>query len=362
MLPRFIMKTHTNSLKPGNYSILVTKCTSPHDVQYQENVEKKLLEFLGNKLVSRFTVLTSTKKNRGFGFLHENMIWSWKGYVLNSLMVSLGKVKTDDISSFFTLSKKEQIAYLKYYLETEGAIIFKFAGRFAGKKKINYSFLKTEIKKIFEEIYEEYLDIAPDFQSRLKIREMYNSSKLHMKRKEYNYDPSTLAHKIKPHIKALSDLRLLHIHKEDNEEAYYPIINNNISPFDIFVEEIKSIQDLEDHFSRDEYFYLIAKILNLKTVRFSIERHENCLKHIIIQGYKIMSDKVTGMADIYAIIDWVCINLLAENNIIIKNDDVMNFFDKIRKVDSSSIQYHVDGRGNIAYIILNPKSFNNHEN
>ncbi|OQX55001.1 MAG: hypothetical protein B5M53_04905 [Candidatus Cloacimonas sp. 4484_209] len=350
MQPRFIIKTHTKSLRPGNYSILISKCTSPDRSSYPENVEKRLAEFL-EKSVAKYTVLVATKKNRGFGFLLDNMIWSWKGHVINTVLKYIGKSSYDK-SAYFELSKIEKIAYLKYFLETEGALILKLAEKFIDRKEITYSYLKNEIQNIFREIYEGYMDIAPDFRSRIKIREQLKETQRRIKSREHTYDQGTLAHKIKPHIQALSDLQLLTIEKENQEEIYKPVIYNGISPFAVFYKKLANFKKMEEIFSNDGYFSLIAEALNLRPIKYSPKMHEKTLRLAFTWGYEVMRNKTTGMADIEALIDWSCIKLLSEENVLITRRDIEEFLNEMRKVNPSSIRYHVDGKGRIAYLIL----------
>lgn len=350
ILPRFIIKTHTEALRPGNYSILIAKCTSPDKSSYPENVEKRLSKFLG-KTVAKYTVLTATNKNRGFGFLLENMIWSWKGHVINTVLKYIGKC-SDDKSTYWKLSKIEKIAYLKYFLETEGALILKLSEMLRDKGAITYFLLKNEIQRIFKEIYEGYIDMAYDFRSRIRIKEMFKEMQRRMKSRENIYDRSTLSHKIKPHIQALSDLGLLSIEKENQEEIYRPVIYNGVSPFIIFFKKLKNFEKMEEVFSNNGYFSLIAEALNLGSIRYSPKAHKEILKQTFTWGYEVMRDKITGMADIEALIDWSCIKLLSEENILVSRKDIEEFLAEMRKDKPSSIRYHADGKGRIAYLIL----------
>jgi len=357
ILPRFIIKTHTEALRPGNYSILITKCTFPDKSAYQEQVEKRLTEFFpsekGKKVssIAKYTVLAATSKNRGFGFLLDNMVWNWKGHVIKTVLKYIGKC-SDDKNTYWKLSKIEKITYLRYFLETEGALILKLSGSFVIKKEIPYTYLKGEIQKIFEEIYEGYRDIALDFRARIKIREMLNEMQRRMRSKEHVYDSSTLAHKIKPHIQALSDLGLLSIEKQNQEEIYRPVIYNGVLPLIILLKKLKNFEKMEEIFSNDGYFSLIAEALNLGSIRYSPKAHKEILRQTFTWGYKVMRDKVTGMADIDALIDWSCIKLLSEENVLVTRKDIEEFLNEMIKVNPSSIRYHVDGKGRIAYLIL----------
>lgn len=379
MQPRFILKTHTEALRPGNYSILIEKCTSPYGGLYPENVEKKLSKFL-SKSVAKYTVLNSTKKNRGFGFLLDNMMWSWKGHVINSIILNSNKMdrinKSEEELEFlrkkylnkkererkrkkilnnnkvFDLDKIEKITYLRYFLETEGALFLKLAEQLKNKKEISYSYLKDEIQKIFKEIFEGYIRIAHDFRSRIKIREMLKKTQIQMKNKNHGYASGTLPHKIKPHIQALYDLGLLYMVKDGREEIYKPSMYNGVSPLDILLEKLENFKKMEKIFSNNGYFSLIAKILNLNPVKYSPKIYKEQLKKTFISGYEIMKNKITGMAYIEALINWSCIKLLSEENVLVNRKDIEEFLKEMRKINPSSVRYHVDGKGRIAYLIL----------
>jgi len=359
MEPRFIIKTHTEALRPRNYSLLIAKCTYPDKSAYPEVIIKRLQEWMillkwiekpkPGKVssVAKFTVILSTEKSRGFGFLLDNMVWTWKGHVINTVLFYLDKKEKNDLKLYEDLSKMEKICYLRYFLETEGAIILKFAEKFTKTGTLSYPYLRGNIQEIFREIYEGYIDIASDFRERIKIRETYSL----MKSKE-KYNESTLAHKIEPHLQALADLGILSTEKKNGEEIYIPVNFRGTSTFEIIFNELKDFKTMENMFSNDEYFHLIAQIYNLAPINYLYELHRDLLKETIFYGYQVMSDKTTGMADIAALIDWCCIKILSENNILVGRKDIHSFLNKIRVEDSSRIRFHVDGKGRIAYLIF----------
>ena len=347
MDPRFIIKTHTAALRPGNYSLLISRCTFPDESAHQETIERRLADYLG-KSVAKYTVLTATRKNRGFGFLLDNMIWSWRGHVINTVLKYRGK-SSDVAQDYFSLSQMEKIAYLKYFLETEGALILVLGNRFRLEGKLSYDYLKGEIQNIFNEIYQGYIDIAPDLRSRVRIKEMLAETERRKKSKQKLYDPGTLAHKIKPHIEAFSDLGLL---TTVDEESYAPASCNGVLPLVVISESLENFAKMEEVFSSDGYFLLIAKALNLNIVEFSTKSHRDMLEETLFLGYETMSDKTTGMAEIDALVDWIRIKLLSENNVLAHRQDVEDLFSQMRKDKPSKVRYHVDGKGRVAYVIL----------
>ena len=361
MEPRFIMKTHTGALRPGNYSILISKCTYPDKGSYPETVAKKLEPFLrelhqeeedfrkkGKKSIAEYTVRLAGRKNRGFGFLLDNMIWSWKGHVINTVLSRLNKNTREDVGVFFPdeLPNLERVTYLRYFLETEGALILKIAEKISEKGEISYSYLKENIQRIFQEIYESYIDASPDFRTRVRVREMLKEMQKQMKSREKAYDKSTLSHKIKPHIQALKDLEILDIEERKDDEIYKSVALSTL------FKGLVDIQRMEIAFSNYGYFELIAKVLKLEPAEYDPDKHRELVEEAIFYGYSVMKDKVTGMADIDALIDWCCIKMLSEDNILIGKQDVERFFDEMRRQKPATIHYEVDRKGRIAYVIL----------
>jgi len=350
--PRLILKTHTESLRPGNYSVLIAKCTSPDRSAYPETVEKSLTQFFPSKKgkevssIAKYTVLSATSKNRGFGFLLDNMIWSWKGYVINTVLHFLNKKENNDFPAFAELTNIEKICYLRFFLETEGAIILKLAERFCRTGELSYQYLKDDIQNIFKEIYQEYIDIAPDFRVRSRIKETFGGMKL-----KRPYDESTLAHKIKPHIQALADLGILSVEKTDVGYTFDPVSVGASSSFSIIHSRLKNIQNMEHMFCNHDYFPLIAELYGLVPIHYS-EKHSDLLRETISYGYSVMRNSVTLMADMDALIEWNCIKMLSKHNVIVERRHVEDFFARIRKEHPSNIKYHVDGKGRIAYLVF----------
>ncbi len=367
MEPRFIIKTHTRSLRPGNFSILISKCTYPDRSLLSEAVSRRLAEFLKTlyknekktklarkeltyRSVAANTLLVAQK--RYFGFLRDNMIWSWKGYVISSVLSYLGKDKLleDSVGCFFDLEKLERIAYMRYFLDTDGALILEIARKIDEKGQVSYSDLAYNIQDIFDKIYKGYKDMCTDFRERIRIEQRFKE--MHKQMKGKNYIPSTLPHKVKPLIEALKDMGVLAIKKNKNGEFYESETYNGISAIKSIVQELQNFQTMEKVFEEYQYFYVIAKILNLAPTHYDLELHSKLLWETLLDGYLRMKDKVYGLADIDALVDWCCIKILSVDNILVIRDNIIQFLNDMRRKDSSSIRYHVNGKGRIAYLIL----------
>jgi hypothetical protein len=333
--------------------LLIDKATSPYKSSNPDKVIKKLQEWYKEKpSLPKFIVFVSSNKNRGFGFLQESMIWSWKGHVINLLLIHTGK-KTilENSETFRGFSLIEKITFLKYYLETDGAFILKLAHLFTQEKSITLNFLKEKILSIFYEILDNYLINAVNFRERSyikRLREGMNSQLLNKR----DYEETTKTHKIKPHIEALQDLGIIKINRKETNEIYTSQYYGNNSAMYTFYKTCINISNMETLFTNDKYFEIISEIYNLKPQRFSSVLHNQILLDSIFWSYKNIKEETTGLADIEAIFDWCIIKLLADNNVLVYRTDIMNLLSFERKKNPSNIIYNLDGKGNIAYVIL----------
>ena len=158
MEPRLIIKTHSEVSKPGLFSILISKCSYADKSSYPEVVSKRLYELYEengqpfNKLAAKFVVIMAQR----FGFLRKNMIWDWRGYVIHGALQYLNKAENENINLFLELTKLEKIIYLKYYLETDGAVILQLAKRIKEYNEINRDAFVPIAKKVYP-LIEKYL-------------------------------------------------------------------------------------------------------------------------------------------------------------------------------------------------------------
>jgi len=352
MEPRLIIKTHSEVSKPGLFSILISKCSYADKSSYPEVVSKRLYELYGengqpfNKLAAKFVVIMAQR----FGFLRKNMIWDWRGHVIHGALQYLNKAENENINLFLELTKLEKIIYLKYYLETDGAVILQLAKRIKEYNEINRDGLSKSIHLLFREIYEGYIAMSSNFQKRIELKERLK------KIPQKGYDQKTVQHKVRPHIYPLIYLGILSNPEIKNgNEIYKAAGYNKLSTIELLLQELNDFQIMEKRFDDYEYFSIISKVLNLKSINFSVELHSNILRKTIIKGYSLLKENVTRMAYIDALVDWCCAKMLSEDNILISNQSICNFIEQIWRERPQSVRYHVDYRGRKSYVILSEK-------
>lgn len=353
MILRFISKTHTGALRPGNFSVLINRCTYPDRTLARKTVVKRMITALGenSKSIAEFVSLLAGSNNRGFEFVRDNMTWSWKGHVINVVLTYAGKNDASNISNLYELTQIEKVTYVRYFLETEGALILKIAELIKGREGIDYITLSGKIQSLFRSICEDYIDLSYDPMARRKIKTILREMQRQIKSRDGGYDPGTLPHKVIPHLEALIDLGLIDSSKRGDKTIYKSAISRDVLVLEKLVEYLKSAAEMEKVFEEYGYYRVISKMFNLKPLQFD-NSYDSLLRESINYCYGIVSDKLTGIADIDAIVDWCCIKMLSEDNILISKDDVLQYLSKQRNKKPSSIRYHMDGKGNIAYLVL----------
>lgn len=353
MILRFISKTHTGALRPGNFSVLINRCTYPDRTLARKTVVKRMITALGenSKSIAEFVSLLAGSNNRGFEFVRDNMTWSWKGHVINVVLTYVGKNDTNNISNLYELTQIEKVTYVRYFLETEGALILKIAELIKGREGIDYITLSGKIQSLFRSICEDYINLSYDPMARRKIKTILQEMQRQIKSRDGGYDRGTLPHKVIPHMEALKDLGLIDSSKQGDKIIYKSAISYDAPVLEKLIECLKGISNMERAFEEYGYYRIISRMFNLKPLQFD-NSYDSLLCESINYCYAIVADKLTGIADIDAIVDWCCIKMLSEDNILISKDDVLQYLSKLRNKKPSSIRYHLDGKGNIAYLVL----------
>jgi len=352
MEPRFLIKTHAQVCAPGIFSILICKCTYPDKSAYPDVVAGRLADIYKRqsrafKAAAKFAVLMALR----FGFLRDNMTWTWKGQVLNAVLQKVGKAANDDIESFETdYSLPERLAFLRYYLETEGAIILQIAKRVAERGELKKKDLFQEIRSIFEEIYEGYLALHASSRGRKDLKDKVRRIKAD------SYNEGTLPHKVIPHIQPLVYLGVLE-RCGNGEEVYRPVSLGELSTVEVLVQELKDFRVMETRFSSSDYFAVVSRLTSPNAVRYQESAHSLMLRNSLILGYSYMRSPTTGMVSIDSLLDWSCIDMLADHNIEVTRAQVQSYLDGQYKNCPSSLRFHVDYRGKPAYVILDEASW-----
>jgi hypothetical protein len=343
---RLQLKTHYQVNRPGIFSVLLSRCTSPIQSNYPETISQRLanINFKAislNKESAKFAVVMA----QSFGFLTRNMFWDWKGHAINILLNETSRESPDD---FLNLTLSEKVLYLKYYLEADGATILEICKRIKSSKRVSrQELLSTDfIDNIFIDIWEEYRMIATDLRQKVELRE--NIRKL----KSHPYTYKTRIHKALSHIEPLIDFDLIERTEEKNEIFFSPKTINEYTYIDALIGQLSTISRMEELFSKFYHFEIIANALNLTVSKFISNKHSEPLRKEIVKIYLKARNEPYKMASISIISDVISATFLSEKRILISRNNVEQELDMIKKDHPGKMNYHVDMSGKKAFVVF----------
>ena len=370
--PRFISGhaiPHYAGSRPGLFSALVKSCTHPTSSAYLDSVAEKLLQqFKGVPLVTLAQPGKAGDKSSlrlqgsviklnpaaaksvvqmavKLGLLNENFFWSWKGHVIN---IMCEKEKSQS-GSFLELDFAEKIAYLKYYLEADGAMLLTLGEQIlenpAGISTKDL-FEEPIVDVAFRKIVRSYLEKTGDLGSRTELR--HKLVRLEAKR----YNSNTRRHKILPRLIPLEDLGLLVREMTSGGETFVPAKRDAKIPLKILVSGLRNIETMEQQFMRGEYFAIIANTLCDNVKVLSLDEHETLLSKEVAYVYVKLQDTGTAVYSLDAIADVACTRLLANCAILASPEQVVELLQRLQKDRPYDVRFHVDRQGRPAYLIL----------
>jgi hypothetical protein len=349
---RLQLKTHYQIAKPGIFSVLLSKCTSPSQSNYQEVISERLAnigfkKIALNKESAKFAVAMA----QSFGFITSNMFWGWRGHAINILLEDTQREKIDD---FLDLTAAEKILFLKYYLEADGATILEICKKLSSKGKISRNeLLSTDfIDQIFINIWETYRQLTTDLSQKTHLRQ--NIQKLRSK----PYTFKTRIHKALAHVEPLADFDVIERKEHKNEIIFLPKTNRGLSPMDKLTQAMNTIKTMEWRFSKFQHFEIISNVYNLKPVAYDPEIYSELLREEIVKTYLKARTEPTKMASIATISDVISAKILSDKGILVERPHIEKELDRLKLEYPSDIHYHVDMGGRKAFIVLGNGIYN----
>ena len=349
---RLQLKTHYQISKPGIFSVILRKCTSPSQSTYPEVVAERLAKIhfstiALNKESAKFAVVMA----QSFGFITRNMFWDWRGHVINIL---LDETKKEEPADFLKLTYTEKIIYLKYYMEADGATIIEICKKLNSKGRISRSELLSSefIDQIFIDIWETYRQLIDNLSQKTQLRE--NIRKL--RSKSYTY--KTRIHKALAHIEPLVDFDLVARTEVKHEIIFSPKFTKNYSPMDRLTQELDSIETLEKRFSEYQHFKIISNIYNLNSIDYNPELHSELLYKEMLRTYLKARTEPSRMASIAIISDVISAKMLSGKRILIERPDIEKELNRLKSKNTRDVHFHVDMNGKKSFIVLSDELCN----
>ena len=348
---RLQLKTHYQIGKPGIFSVLLAKCTSPNQSNYPEVISDRLAKIdfetiAVNKESAKFAVVMA----QSFGFLTKNMFWDDKG---RAIAILLDETHRGAPSDYLRLTLPEKILYLKYYMEADGATILMICKGLKEKGRMTRQELLTSdfIDHIFVDIWVTYRQLTTDLPQKVQLKESIR------KLNSEHYKKKTRMHKTLAHISPLVDLELVERQEGKNEISFTPKTYNSFSPIDVLIEELKTVENMEIYFSKSRYFSLISKLYNLGAVVYDPKNHAEILRKMIFSTYQKARTEPSKMASIAVMSDVIGAKLLTDKAVIIERPQLEGELDSLKAELKRGVYFHVDMQGRKAFVVFDDKLY-----
>src|ERR1700686_4261073 len=120
MKPRLFLLTHYQVCRPGIFSFLISRCSSPSQSQTAERAATRLYKGFQSAKFKKLSARAAEEAIRmavGYEFLTESGAWSPKAHGIDAFASRPQDAKATD---FLTLRQHEILAHLKYYLQAQG--------------------------------------------------------------------------------------------------------------------------------------------------------------------------------------------------------------------------------------------------
>lgn len=359
-MPRFSLLLHYQVSRPGIFSVLLLECTSPSE-SLPEHVAAARLHgaFSGAKsqALSRRAAEYAVDMARSFGFLAEGLSWSWKGHVIGAIVREV-KGEGMGMAEYLNLSRAEIIAFLRYYLETQGAVLLEVGRLLCERREISQAeFLQENlIEKVYEGIWKGYLPLAAELQDRLRIREKLAEMERYKCRR---YQPEVRRHKVLPIVGAMVDFGLVETVGRKDKRQFVVRETTEGVPLERLVEELGDFATMERRLVNGEYYPIIRSCLGISAPSESPEREGTVIKRELVKAYQAVKQEPSGLASIAAMEDLVSVKMLSSEGNVITKGIVFELLEGAKVIEPTAIRFHVDRQGKRAYVVMSERGILN---
>jgi hypothetical protein len=253
------------------------------------------------------------------------------------------------------LTDSEKVAYLKYYLDTDGALIINFLRELdeSGEQGILMSRFLNEggVERVFVKTAEDYLQEVFDISPRYKLSKLLSL-------REKNYSSKVRTDKFVPHIEPLVDLGFIQRSYEGNAVKYGPTFRsengNMVNCTSVLSKQFSCLLDLDQILSKDGDFFRRASVsFGLPVEKSDLGKDYSIIRHEIIKAYDETKDAYFRLARLDSIYDLVCIRLLyAPFRKLCEESDVSSTIQRMNVESEEAIRFHVDDSGVRRYVTI----------
>lgn len=372
MQPRIISRTHYQVDEPAYMEFLIKLCTSPVQSTYSEVVAKRLAREIRARCKPKANEALSndvksdkqSDKNVGKGGFNEdaacyavdlaralrlitqNNTWTDKGHLVNLI----ANVDDGEPHEQLMLNLAEKLLHFRVFLEADGAALLLIARRLLQHESLSDSDItwNSFAREMFIEVYSDYLVITNNTAERVALRREVEQLKAK------GYKGKTGSHKAFIHLQTLYRLGLV----DSASPRKYQVPNHRQdmrSGLEILANEVPDVLSLEQVVSAHKCIEAAARVFQITCVPYpgiSLKPATEKTLSLIMPYYQCIMSTGVPLCPLSTLIEAMQIKLLEEQSQLLAYDDAVNLVTEAQKARPKDIRFHVDRRGQPAFIKL----------
>lgn len=341
MQPRLVFRTHYQVDEPAFIRVLLVDATSPVRSDYPERVALKLSTqlrkegFSFNAAAARYAVDLA----RAVEAISEQNSWTASGHLL-------AMTAEREALSTLNLTPAERLAYLKTFLEGDGAAMLYLGRQVLEKGSLpGHEDWNTIAQAMVVDVYDESLRLTSATADRVALRRDLDRFR------QRGFAGKTGSHKMFVHLQTMFRIGLLTRLDGGHSRVYSTADSAALTRF---CDAVGDLLRLEEIVRDSRWADVAAAMLDIALDRESLEP-ENLLA--AVRGpYERISSTGIAICPISAIFDAIQIEALLEHRHVGRANLEANL-GALQRARPRDVRLHVDRAGRPAFIKLSPTAF-----
>jgi len=345
MDPRVVFRTHYQVDEPAYMELLIRICTSPVRSSYREVVAQRLAGEISHRRKKSFNedaAAYAVDLGKDLEVINENLTWTEKGHLIDLI----GETPDIDWEEQLRLSLSEKLLHFRLFLEGDGAALMFLSRRLLetgvlDNSETSWNSLASEM---FSEIFSNYLAITNNTQDRVTLRRK-------IQQQEAKYAGHSGSHKLFIHLQTLYRLGLIDRPSPGGSRVYkipsrLPQVKLGL---EILIEEIRDVFQLEKVIRNHQWTEVAAKVFQIQSLDVTEEELDIAT---LVSFYKRVIGTGVPLCPLSTLINASQIELLSQHVGLLRYETAMKSIQRFQKTHPKSVRFHVDRRGQPAFLKL----------
>lgn len=348
MEPRIAFRTHYQVHEPAYLKFLILECASPVQSAYREVLGTRLAEEmtrLGKDLnppAGAYAVDLAQDLN----LLTPNNVWADKAHLMNLIT----KIRSQALEEDLALTLPEKLLYFHIFLEGDGAALIYIAKKLLAHGSVVDSEEDWNMwaRDMFAAVFSDYLDLTANTADRVKLRREVDRIR------SRGYEGNTGSHKMYIHLQTLTRLGLV-IRDETGaaRSVKLPAGFAQGGGLAALVQRIPTVKALEDLVAERQWIEVASDVFQLSQGSMPAQPPTmQRLMSLVASYYAQAMSTGISICPLSALIGAIQISALSGSRHVLPYSVVLNLLIAAQKVHRKEMRFHVDRRGQPAFLRL----------